>query len=205
VEGKQVRDQRLRPLPPEQWDDDAVAALRGAFPEGVVDRFLSSGADTPAVPNVLATLMHHPRLAAPFFVYNGVLLWHPALELRARELVVLRVSWRTRSRYQWVHHVQFASPHGITAEDIDAITRGIHSDAWTPLEHALIQATDQLIDRYRIDDDTWARLAEELDERQLIELLFVVGTYTCLAMAFNSFGLQLEPGIDMRGMHVPPD
>ena len=64
---------------------------------------------------------------------------------------------------------------------------------WTPLEADLLAATDQLIDRYRIDDDTWARLAEQLDERQLVELVFVVGTYTGLAMAFNSFGLQLDP------------
>ena len=67
--------------------------------------------------------------------------------------------------------------------------------AWTPLEADLLAATDQLIDRYRIDDDTWARLAEHLDERQLVELVFVVGTYTGLAMAFNSFGLQLDPDL----------
>ena len=62
-----------------------------------------------------------------------------------------------------------------------------------PLEADLLAATDQLIDGYRIDDDTWGRLAEQLDERQLVELVFVVGTYTGLAMAFNSFGLQLDP------------
>ena len=66
-------------------------------------------------------------------------------------------------------------------------------NAWTPLEADLLAATDQLIDDYRVDDDTWARLAEHLDERQLVELVFVVGTYTALAMAFNSFGLQLDP------------
>ena len=49
------------------------------------------------------------------------------------------------------------------------------------------------IDNTRISDETWARLAEHLDERQLIEVVFTVGTYTCLAMAFNSFGLQLDP------------
>ena len=41
-----------------------------------------------------------------------------------------------------------------------------------------------------------ARLAERFDERQLVELVFVVGTYTCLAMAFNSFGLELDDELD---------
>ena len=50
--------------------------------------------------------------------------------------------------------------------------------------------------------DGGVALAEQLDERQLVELVFVVGTYTCLAMAFNSFGVQLEPGADAGS--VPP-
>ena len=82
---------------------------------------------------------------------------------------------------------------GITADEIAAVARATDADTWTPLEADLLAATDQLVDHYRVDDDTWARLAEQLDERQLVELVFVVGTYTGLAMAFNSFGLQLDP------------
>ena len=63
------------------------------------------------------------------------------------------------------------------------------------MEADLVAATDQLVDDYRVDDDTWARLAEHLDERQLVELVFVVGTYTGLAMAFKSFGLQPDAGL----------
>ena len=61
---------------------------------------------------------------------------------------------------------------------------------------ALVAATDQLIADHRIDDETWQQLAEHLDEKQLVEVVFVAGTYTCLAMAFNSFGLQLDPGAE---------
>ncbi len=70
------------------------------------------------------------------------------------------------------------------------------------LESDLLAATDQLLDDYRVDDGTWARLAEQLDEHQLIELTFVVGTYTCLAMAFNTFGLELDP--DLHTVDAPP-
>ena len=54
---------------------------------------------------------------------------------------------------------------------------------------------DQLIDGYLVDDPTWKRLAEHLDERQLVEVVFTVGTYTALAMAFRSFGLELDPDL----------
>ena len=35
-----------------------------------------------------------------------------------------------------------------------------------------------------------------------MEVVFVVGTYTCLAMAFNSFGLELDP--ELRPLAAPP-
>ncbi len=110
--------------------------------------------------------------------------------------MVLRVAWRTRSQYEWVQHIRLGERCGITPDDVAAIARGAAADRWTPLERDLLAATDQLIDGYRIADDTWQRLAEQLDEAQLVELVFVVGTYTGLAMAFNSFGLELEAGID---------
>ena len=201
VQSAAMSDQpRLTPLPPEHWDDTAVAALRGAFSDDLVEMFRTTG---PA-PNVLATMLHHPALAGPFNVYGNVLLQQPTIGHRARELMLLRVAWRTKALYEWVHHVRLAPSYGVTADDIDAITRGVDADAWTSLERDLVAAADQLLDHYRIDDDTWARLAEKLDDRQLVEIPFIVGTYTCLAMAFNSWGLQVEAGVDTRGIPLPP-
>jgi 4-carboxymuconolactone decarboxylase len=187
---------RLAPLPREQWGDDVRDALVAAFTEGVAERFLSTGPDAIPMPNVLSTLMHHPALAGPYLAYNNVLLQAPTLAPRQRELLILRVAWRTRARYEWAQHVRMAARVGITADEIDAIPAGAEAEGWTPLEADLLSAADQLIDGYRIDNDTWARLAKELDERQLVELVFVVGTYTGLAMAFNSFGLQLDPELE---------
>lgn len=189
---------RLEPLPIERWDDEARAALRTAFPESA-SRYLSTGPDAVPVPNVLGTLMHHPALAGPFLVYNGVLLRTPTLEPRWRELMILRVAWRTRSAYEWVQHTHLGVRAGMSTDEIEAITLGPEGGEWTPFEATLLAATDQLIDQHRIDDETWARLAEHLDERQLVEAVFVVGTYTSLAMAFNSFGLELDPGLEPAG------
>jgi 4-carboxymuconolactone decarboxylase len=133
-----------------------------------------------------------------------VLLEKPALTPRLRELMVLRVAWRTRSPYEWVQHARIAVDVGVTPDEIHAVTRGAGEAAWSPLEADLLAATDQLMDDARIEDATWARLAQQLDERQLVELVFVVGTYTCLAMAFNSFGLELDPGLEApAGVPLP--
>ena len=196
---------RLEPLPREAWDDDVRAALRVGFSEAVADRFLSNGADAMRTPNAIGTMLRHPALAGRFLAYNGVLLFEPVLEPRLRELIVLRVASRTRSEYEWVQHVRLAPRCGVTPEEIDKIADGQITDGWTPLEADLLAATDQLMDSYRIDDATWARLAEHLDEQQLVEVVFVAGTYTCLAMAFNSFGVQLDPDLDTTGTRSLPD
>jgi len=196
---------RLAPLPRARWDDDAIDALHRAYPKHVVDRWLSTGPDARPVPTAIGTMLHHPALAGSWLAYNNVLLWSPALDDRLRELMVLRVAWRTRAKYEWVQHVRLSERYGVTSADVDAVATGDGRDAWTPLERDLVAATDELIDDYRVADDTWARLAEQLDERQLVELVFIVGTYTSLAMVFNSFGLQLEAGIDTSDMPLPPD
>ena len=177
---------RLVPLPREQWSDETVAALRLGFPQAA-DALLDR--DGP-LPNVLTTLLHNPALMGPFLAFNQVMLQEPALGHRARELIVLRVAHRTGCAYEWAQHVRIARRLGITRDEIDAVTRGTGN--WSALEADVLAATDQCIDNYCVDDDTWKRLADELDERQLVELVFIAGTYTCLAMAFNSFGLQLD-------------
>ena len=194
---------RLAPLPKERWNDAAHAALRGAFSKDVADRFLSTAPDAARVPNVLTTLMHHPALAGPFLAYNHRLLDAPALGHRLRELMVLRVAWRTRSNYEWLQHARLAQRYAVTSDEIEAIAGGTAVETWTALEVDLLAATDQLIDRYCVDDDTWARLAKQLDERQLVEAVFIVGTYTCLAMAFKSFKLQLDPELQSIAIRVP--
>jgi hypothetical protein len=49
-----------------------------------------------------------------------------------------------------------------------------------------------LVGDHFIDDTTWAALALRFDQTQLMDLVFVIGNYTMICMALNSFGVQLE-------------
>jgi alkylhydroperoxidase family enzyme len=187
---------RLPPLPRDKWDGDVETALRAGVPDSVGDKFMSTGDDAMRVPNGISSLMHHPRLAAKFLAYNALLLRDQVLPDRLRELMVLRVAWRTRSQYEWVQHVRLSKRYGVTASEVEAISGGADAGNWTALEADLLRATDQLLDGYRIDDAVWTRLAADLDETALVEMLYVVGTYTNLAMVFNGLGIELDPDLD---------
>jgi alkylhydroperoxidase family enzyme len=195
---------RLAPVPKEEWDDDCAAAVRAAMPEAAAERFLARGDDAPHLANGISTLLHHPRLAAKFLGFNGQLLWEPVLSPRLRELVVLRVARRTRSQYEWVQHAKLSQRYDVTPGEIEAIAIG--DDAvFSDLEADVLRATDQLLDDFRIDDETWQRLAEAFDEKTRLELLFVVGTYTTLAMVFNGLGIELDPDLDPAIAPALPD
>jgi hypothetical protein len=56
----------------------------------------------------------------------------------------------------------------------------------------MLAAVDELIEDATISDATWAVLAGDLDEQQLMDLVFTVGEYDLLAMAFRAFGVELD-------------
>jgi alkylhydroperoxidase family enzyme len=196
---------RISPLPREFWDDDVKDAIGAGLPDGVKARFLSTGPDAMRPPNAITTFMHHPALTGPWLRYNAQLLQRPALDPRHRELIVLRVAWRAQQEYEWVQHIRLAKRLQFSDAEIEAVTKGAAGGEWSALEADLLTATDELLDDFRISDATWSRLAESLDVRQLIEMLFVVGTYTTLAMVFSSLGVQLDPELDpASGPAIPP-
>jgi alkylhydroperoxidase family enzyme len=201
-----VTDPRVAPLPREEWDDEVIEVIRAGVPGPAVNRFLSDGPDAVRMPNVLTTLARHPVLAAPFLRFNDVILRHGTIDARLRELMVLRVAARTRSAYEWAQHARLAVRYDITPEEVAAIGAGDDVPSLSPLEKALLTATDELLDHYVLSDKTWALLSEHLDVRQLIEVLFVVGTYTSLAMVFNSVGLPLDPElVDRADLRLPAE
>ena len=194
--------QRIAPVAKEQLDDAMREAIRGAFREPVASRFLSDGDGAMPIPSAIATMLHHPKLAGPWLRFNNVLLWSPSVPERQRELMILRLAWRTRSAYEWVQHVHLSKRYGVSDDEVGAITRGEY-DRFAGVERDLLVATDELLDDYVVSDATWARLAARFADKELVELVFVVGTYTCLAMAFKSFGLALGE-LDTEGIPLPP-
>jgi alkylhydroperoxidase family enzyme len=158
-------------------------------------RELLAFTSTPGVHAVhlFATLARHPGLLRrwmPFAakVHGGKL---PA---RHRELVVLRTGWRCGADYEWGHHVLASADADLTPEEVER-TRWSSYAGWEPLEAALLRCADELHDVSSVSDETWQVLAASYDERQLIELIMLVGHYHLVCFATNALGVQREPGV----------
>jgi 4-carboxymuconolactone decarboxylase len=172
---------RVAPLPPDEWDDDVITALSGFVSPERMERRQAGTA--------LETLARHPKLTRAFLRFNGYLLFGSTLPAGLRELAILRIAHRRSCEYEWVHHAEMAEREGLSPEAIDEVRRGQADDE---LSQAVLTAVDELDERSNVSDATWAVLSEHLDERQRMDLVFTIGSYGLLAMAFNTFGVVPE-------------
>lgn len=172
---------RVTPMQPDEWDDDVVKALSVMVSPDRMERR--------DVGSALSTLVRHPKLTRAFLRFNGYLLFGSTLPERLRELAILRVAHRRNCAYEWQHHVEMGAEAGLAPDVIDGVTRG---EASEPLDQAVLTAVDELEVDSNVSDATWAALSEHLDERQRMDLVFTIGSYGLLAMAFNTFGVVPE-------------
>ena len=189
---------RIPPLPPEQWPEEmrqAIAALRPPDPR---HPFPPRRDDRPKGLNALGTLARYPALTRAYHTLNGHVLFATTLSPRQRELLVLRVASVRRATYEWEQHVRLAGDAGVDRDEIARIGQGPEAPGWSSLERAMLAAVDELLADARVADPTWAVLAGELDEHQLMDLIFTVGTYDLLAMAFRSFGIELDDDLQRK-------
>ena len=82
-------------------------------------------------------------------------------------------------------------PAGLTAAIVDAIPDWRAQAARFPAS-TLLEAADELHGDRVITDATWAPLAAEFSDTQLVELCFLVGHYEMLAMTLNSLGVPSQ-------------
>ena len=142
---------------------------------------------------VFTTLARHPRLFRRWLLFADGLLRRGSMPRADTELLILRTAWNCAGWYIWVQHAGLAPAQGLPWELVEAVPDGSDSPVWTDRQRLLLRAADEL-DRDRVlTDTTWADLAGQMSDRELIELCFVVGHYEMLASTLNSLGTEPEP------------
>ena len=170
---------RLPPVPYEEWDAGALSAPNGQkLPPS----------------NALGLFAHHPALAKSFLRYNNHLLINCTLPAKDKELVILRVAWRRRCKYEWASHVRLGRKAGVTEEEIEEVRSGAPT--------LINRATDELDSGRPLSDATYAELADIYDEKQLLDFVFTAGTYGLLAVAFETFGVEPDPGYAVENFDI---
>lgn len=146
--------------------------------------------------NLFLMLMRNFRLFWNWLMFAKCLMPFGALPRRDTELVILRVGWNCRSRYEWGQHVDIGLRAGLTAEDIGRIPLGSEASGWAPHEKALMQACDEFHHDRMIAEASWAILEAHYGERLLLEVVMLIGHYEMLAGVLNSTGIPLDTRLE---------
>jgi 4-carboxymuconolactone decarboxylase len=178
-----LQEPRIPPLEANDWNESAREMMKP---------FADSGRDY----NIFKTLAHHPDLAKRWMVFANHVLGKSSLPERERELVILRIGHLCRAGYELAQHKSISRYLGMSEAEIKSAETGPDTDGLADLDRLLLQATDELHSDAFITDATWQRLSEHLSTEQLMDLVFTVGQYNLVSMALNSFGVQLDEGLD---------
>lgn len=154
-------------------------------------------------PHVFTTLARNRGLFRRWLFFAGGLMPGGKLPRIDTELVILRVAHNSGCDYEWDHHARLGRRAGLTAEQVEGARAGVSADVWTPRQELLLRACDELHADGVVGDELWAGISRELSERDLIELLLLVGHYEMLAMTLRSLRVAPDPvAAEPRGLRA---
>jgi alkylhydroperoxidase family enzyme len=146
-------------------------------------------------PNVLmGATMWNPELNRARSQFTSYVMNSTCLPLRDRELAILRTAWKCGADFMWAMHTEIGLQCGLSQEEIDRVGAGPEHADWTPEESAVLRSMDELNDYSRIADATWRVLAAKYDNRQLLELVTLAGSYHVMAYLMGAIGIRPPAG-----------
>jgi 4-carboxymuconolactone decarboxylase len=183
------RPPRLPPLPPEERTERQQELLN-EMGMVVVDGVRKPREDKAA----LEILIRHAELYKAHMEVAKQYLSDCEMDIRDRELAILRIAWLSRAPFEWGSHVKIGKRNGITSEEIEQLIEGSSAPGWSKRDRAIVRAVEELHSDSMISDDTWSDLQEVYNDKKLIEVVILAGQYKTVAYYQNSLRLPLPEG-----------
>lgn len=142
--------------------------------------------------NFMRVLSIDGRLHIPYLLWNSRLMPRGKLPRKQTEAVILRTAWLCGSEYEWTQHKAIGRGVGLSAEQVEAAGREPGSDLFDAQTQLMLGGVEELLTDHKLSDATYEALRAELPPKRILEYVMLVGTYSALAGALNSFGAPLE-------------
>ena len=109
-----VSEPRVRPLEADEWSDEARELMQPMVSQGRIF-------------NIFKTLANYPKLMKRWMVFANHILGKSSLDVRERELLILRIGYLCQAGYEWGQHVQIARQAGMSDAEIRSCQTGSQS------------------------------------------------------------------------------
>lgn len=172
-------------------DEAAVVARRAGLTPGI-ERM-----------NIFRALLHAEHAAEPLIRTLTTLIMGAALDDRVRELVIMRVAWRTGSDYEWAQHWVIARRLEVPEDDLLAVRdRWQDHPGFGRADRAALAATDDVLATGSVGDAAWAEVCAAFPtEQERVELVASIALWRLVSTLLVTFAVPLEDDLSSW----PPD
>ena len=125
------------------------------------------------------------------------------LDPQLRELAILRTGIVGDSKFEYSQHMKVGRTVGLSENKLAAIKGWTTSDAFSPVERAVMAAADEILSRNLVEDDTFAALRKHLSDPEILELFVVIGLWRMHGLIVRALHLEYDNDTTSRLTEVP--
>jgi alkylhydroperoxidase family enzyme len=144
--------------------------------------------------NIYRMLLNSPALAESWFNHSNAVRWRTTLDGRLREIIIIRMGYLVGSKYVLRQHVpSLALADGLTLAECDGLADWRDTQFFGARERAALAYADTMTRDIKVPDAVFAEVKRHFDDRQIVELTVLIGTYNMNARVLEALELDLEP------------
>ena len=140
-------------------------------------------------------LLRRPRLAKAVYDVLTDLLFRNRLDVRLRELLIMRIGWSTASVFEWSQHWKLAIGAGVDGEDILAVRYVGKPEDLDERTAVALDAVDDVLAVGAIHRQTWIALRRHFNDDELLEITAIAATWTWISALLRSLDVPLDEGM----------
>ena len=147
------------------------------------------------VPNTYRSLAHAPQFVNGWIDMAWMLRREATVDEGVRELAIMRKAYLHNVDYLWRHHWRLAVKAGVTSGKLEAVPQWRDSAEFTPAERAAFEMVDELTAECRLSPKVWQGLRQQFTDQEAVELIVIVGFYSCASETLAGLQVPLEDGL----------
>jgi alkylhydroperoxidase family enzyme len=110
-----------------------------------------------------------------------------------REIAILRVGYLSKAPYETYQHEAGARTAGLTDSQIEAIKHGgEHAEVLDATQQAVMSFTEDVVKNVRASDASLADVRKHLSDRQVLDLIMLIGLYMMVSRFLETTGVELD-------------
>jgi alkylhydroperoxidase family enzyme len=134
-----------------------------------------------SVLHLYAMLLHSAPIGEGWLNYLTAIRQKAGLAGAVREMVIMRIAHLNGAPYEAEQHAPIALKEGMTQAQLDALPNWLPSDAFSPMQRAVLAYTDAMTKEIHVSDTVFEALRPHFDETGIVELTATIAAYNMVS------------------------